>query len=134
MNQEQYIQTLSTATPDTSTASLLTNAGGALALVLLLIMAVAWVARRAGLTSGLVKSGKHLSIVESRSLGQRERAVIIEVENKWLVLGVTSSQVSCLASLDKPLRDEGESDLEKKDEFQTTLMKILKKNKVESVK
>ena len=71
-----------------------------LALVLGLIVAVAWVAKR--LTPGTLRgSGVPLTIVASQAVGQRERVVVVEVSDHWLVLGVAPGRVSALSTLPK---------------------------------
>ena len=71
-----------------------------LALVVGLILAVAWVAKR--LTPGALRgSGVPLTIVASQSVGQRERVVVVEVADQWLVLGVAPGRVSALLTLPK---------------------------------
>ncbi|WP_410497438.1 flagellar biosynthetic protein FliO [Chitinibacter sp. S2-10] len=72
----------------------------ALALVLGLIVAAAWLMRRFSLVPG-AGSG-HLRVVSGVMVGQRERVVIVEIEGQWLVLGVTGEQVNVLHKLDKP--------------------------------
>lgn len=78
-------------------ASGLLQAGLGMMLVLGLIFLCAWLARRFGLPrfggSALVK------VVGSAMVGQRERVVVVEVGETWLVLGVTASQVNALHSL-----------------------------------
>ena len=78
-------------------ASGLLQAGRGMVLVLGLIFLCAWLARRFGLPrfggSALVK------VVGSAMVGQRERVVVVEVGETWLVLGVTASQVNALHSL-----------------------------------
>jgi flagellar protein FliO/FliZ len=78
-------------------ASGLLQAGLGMVLVLGLIFLCAWLARRFGLPrfggSSLVK------VVGSAMVGQRERVVVVEVGETWLVLGVTASQVNALHSL-----------------------------------
>ncbi|MGK6310962.1 flagellar biosynthetic protein FliO [Variovorax sp. DT-64] len=78
-------------------ASGLLQAGLGMVLVLGLIFLCAWLARRFGLPrfggSALVK------VVGSAMVGQRERVVVVEVGETWLVLGVTASQVNALHSL-----------------------------------
>ncbi|MES1923778.1 flagellar biosynthetic protein FliO [Salinisphaera sp. T31B1] len=40
-----------------------------------------------------------LKVVASRAVGQRERVVVVEIDDQWLVLGVTPSQVNTLHTL-----------------------------------
>lgn len=75
----------------------LLQAGFGLAVVIGLIFLFAWGARRFGLQpSG---SGKLLKVVSSVMVGQRERVVVVEIGDTWLVLGVASGQVRALHTL-----------------------------------
>ncbi len=73
------------------------QAGLGMALVLGLIFALAWLARRFGLQR--LGGSSVVRLVSSASVGARERIVVVEVAGTWLVLGVTSSQVNMLHSL-----------------------------------
>jgi len=71
-----------------------------LGLVLVLIAVCAWVAKRIGL--GRIAGGQAIKFVASQSVGARERVVIVEVNQQWLVLGVAPGRVSTLSQMDKP--------------------------------
>lgn len=82
------------------------NIVGALALVLLLIVAVAWVLRRTGIASRVSKGGNHiLSVKQTLAIGTRERLVVVEVDDKWLLLGVTQENITHLLTTDKKEED-----------------------------
>jgi len=68
--------------------------------VLALIAACAWVAKRVG----PVRAGNNAAIkfVSSQSVGGRDRVVIVEVNNQWLVLGVSPGRVNTLSQMAKP--------------------------------
>ena len=70
--------------------------------VLLLIAGCAWLARRAGLGGGRVGGNPAIRFVSSQSLGAREKVVIVEVNNQWLVLGVAPGRVNTLSQMPKP--------------------------------
>lgn len=90
-------QTESAATPS---AGSLVQATLGLALVLALIVAIAWIAKR--ITPGALRGGSlPLTIVASQAVGQRERVVVVEIADQWLVLGVAPGRVSALSSLPK---------------------------------
>ena len=60
---------------------------------------VAWLVRRwmpQGAQAGLVR------IVGATSVGPRERVVVVEVDDTWLVLGVGGGQVRSLHTMNKP--------------------------------
>lgn len=53
-------------------------------------------------TNGGARSKRHLNVVSSMMVGTKERVVIVEVENTWLVLGVGAGTVNKLHELPKP--------------------------------
>lgn len=72
----------------------------ALLAVLAIIFVVAWLLRRAGGGSGF--SAQRLKVVSSIAVGQRERVVLVQVEQSWLVLGVGGGQVTRLHEMPAP--------------------------------
>src|SRR3954471_23362528 len=90
-----------TTPPDTSlpTAGFL-QVVVALGLVLAAIAAFAWFLRR--LTPGAIGSRGWLRVVGGAMVGPKERVVLIEVGDTWLLLGVAASNVSLLHTLPKP--------------------------------
>lgn len=75
----------------------LLQAGFGLAVVIGLIFLFAWVARRFGLQQS--GSGRLLKVVSSAMVGQRERVVVVEIGDSWLVLGVAAGQVRALHTM-----------------------------------
>lgn len=76
--------------------------GLGLAIVLGLIVAAGWFMKRYSLGStgaGLIK------VVGGTAVGQRERVVIVEIGETWMVLGVAPGRVSALHTL--PRGDTG---------------------------
>lgn len=84
------------AAPPSHAGSLLQAAFGML-VVLGLVFACAWLARRFGFPR--LAGSQSVKVVSSTSIGTRERVVVVEVAGTWLVLGVTPTQVSALHSL-----------------------------------
>ena len=68
-----------------------------LALVLGLIVVASWLLRRFG--AGPAASGSIVRIVTAASVGPREKVVLVEVQDSWLVLGVAPGRVSMLHQL-----------------------------------
>lgn len=68
-----------------------------LVLIIALILLCGYVLRRLG--PHATRSGVNLKIVASSALGPRERVVVVELEDTWLVLGVAAGQVSKLHEL-----------------------------------
>ncbi|WP_032672559.1 flagellar biosynthetic protein FliO [Enterobacter sichuanensis] len=85
-----------------ATGSILMTVSGALALILLLLVVLAWAARRSGLARRLNDAQGNMTLVATQSLGPRERLVLVDVGEQRLVLGVTASQITCLATQPRP--------------------------------
>jgi flagellar protein FliO/FliZ len=70
-----------------------------LALVLGIIGLVAWLLKRMNLPQhGL---GKQLKVISGIAVGQRERILLVEVKDTWLVVGVAPGNVQTLHTLPK---------------------------------
>lgn len=68
-----------------------------LVLVIVLIFAAAWLARRSGLLRN--RGQATIEIIASQSLGGRNSIVVVEVEKKRMVLGITQHQINLLQTL-----------------------------------
>jgi flagellar protein FliO/FliZ len=89
------------ATPEVGPAlmpSLLQTTLG-LALVLALIWGAAWAIRR--VAPGAARPNALLRTVATLAVGQRERVVVVEVADQWLVLGVSAGGINALSTLPK---------------------------------
>lgn len=65
--------------------------------IIMLILACAWITRRAGwLRTGGQQS---IKVVSSQSLGAKAYIALVEVEDARLVLGITGTQISLLHTL-----------------------------------
>ncbi|CAB3778524.1 flagellar biosynthetic protein FliO [Pararobbsia alpina] len=69
-----------------------------LLLVVGLILGCAWIARRFGVNRPAPRPGL-VKFVSSTALSQKERVVVVEIEDTWLVLGVAPGSVSHLHTL-----------------------------------
>ena len=85
--------------PTASAAGSLLQVFIGLVAVLLLIGATAWVAKRLGVARG--GSSAFLSVIASASVGARERVVVLEIGESWLVVGVAPGSVNALTTLPK---------------------------------
>ncbi|MET1254781.1 flagellar biosynthetic protein FliO [Aliikangiella maris] len=47
--------------------------------------------------------GKNIKVIESQSLGAKERLVVVEIQNQQILLGVTPHSINHLCQLDKPI-------------------------------
>jgi flagellar protein FliO/FliZ len=68
-----------------------------LALVIVLLFASLWLLKR--LTSPRGEAAGLLRVVAGVAVGTRERVVVVEVGDSWLVLGVAPGRVSALAEV-----------------------------------
>lgn len=71
----------------------------ALTLVLVAVFGLAWLARK---FSPAPHSGSWLRLRGGLAIGTRERVVIVEVNDTWLVVGVAPGQVNVLHTLPRP--------------------------------
>lgn len=85
--------------PSGSSSSYLSMVAGLL-LVLALMAAIAWFMKRAGLGNHMQASAA-ATIIGGVSVGNRERVVVIEVGELWIVVGVAPGSVNALASMPK---------------------------------
>lgn len=91
--------TVPAATPATATpsaGSLLQVLLG-LIVVLALMAAAVWLMKRFGIARGAGNSV--VKIVGGISVGNRERVLVLEVADQWIVVGVAAGRVSALASM-----------------------------------
>ncbi len=71
-----------------------------LLLVLAAVALVAWILKR--INQPQHGAASLLKIISSVAVGQRERVVLVEVNDTWLVLGVAPGQVRSLHNMPKP--------------------------------
>lgn len=94
--------TATAALPDAGTSLLQMVAG--LLIVLALIAALAWCARRFGIVK--TRGQSSVRVVAGTSVGPRERVTVVEVGGQWLVLGVAAGSVNLLTAMPaQPLPD-----------------------------
>ena len=70
-----------------------------LLLVLAAIVAVGWLLKRMNVAQQ--GTGNLLKVVGSVAVGQRERVVLVEIDDTWLVIGVGPGQIRTLHTLEK---------------------------------
>lgn len=88
-------------TPTAPTAGGLAQVTFALLLVLVAIFAVAWVARRMRGFNNRV--GDAIDVLADIPLGQKERAVLLKVGQKQILVGVAPGHINTLHVLEEPL-------------------------------
>jgi len=84
--------------PVVSTGSVVGQVSTMLAVIVLLILACGWLAKRLGFAPKTANS-QALKISASVQVGRQERVVIVDTEDARLVLGVTAQQITHLHSL-----------------------------------
>jgi flagellar protein FliO/FliZ len=82
-----------TPTPTVSAGTYL-QATLALALIVALLLGLAWLARKVSGSKGFGQGG--MKVVGGVALGPRERIVLLEVGEEWLVIGVVPGQIRTL--------------------------------------
>ncbi|CCQ09720.1 Flagellar biosynthesis protein FliO [Pseudoalteromonas luteoviolacea B = ATCC 29581] len=94
-----------------------------LVVVLVVIVVLAWFVKRLNPNLG---ASEHFKVVRSMPLGTKERLMIIEVDNKQHLLGVTPNSINYLYELKTPLPETAMPPMAK---GFSTLLNTTKKNK-----
>jgi flagellar protein FliO/FliZ len=76
-----------------------------LLVVLGLLAGALWLLKRLG--GGRLAGGSVVKIVGGVSVGNRERVMVVEVADQWIVIGVAPGQVSTLASMPRQEQQPG---------------------------
>jgi flagellar protein FliO/FliZ len=97
------VTTAPTAQGNGMNAMTIMNVFGSLIIVLGLLFGLAWLYKKLAIK---LPGSSHVKIVSSVMLGPRERLLVIEVQGKQRVLGVTANQINMLFELDQPLVDD----------------------------
>lgn len=119
--------TTQASAPVVPASSVLTQVSSVLGGILLLILFIGWVAKRTGLAPQ-AKNNKLLKITSSCQVGRGEKVVIVEVDNTWLVLGVTAHSITPLHTLSAPPVDTpAVSAAELPADFRQLMQKMLKR-------
>ena len=99
--EQSTAKTLSSS-PITTGVLLETLSG--LVLVLLIIALIAWFLRKYGQFQS--SSNNDIYIISNLALGSRERAVLLQVADQQILVGVTTQQINTLYILDKNIETE----------------------------
>lgn len=73
---------------------------GSLLLIVLLILAVAWLLRRTGVLKAA--GGPNIQILSTRHVGARQQLLVIEVDGTRMLMGANSRQLTLLHVLAEP--------------------------------
>ncbi|GGI16340.1 flagellar biosynthetic protein FliO [Oxalicibacterium faecigallinarum] len=87
------------ALPSASSAGNLLQVLFGLIVVLALMALLAWVLRR--FNASKVLGNSDIRIVGGVSVGTRERVVVVEIADQWIVVGVAPGRVNALATMTK---------------------------------
>lgn len=93
------------AMPDPLSWGAIGQLGMGLVLVVGLILLLAWLVRR---VNGVPAGGQGMKVLAALPLGQRERAVLVQVGEQQMLLGVAPGRVSLLVEFDEPVLDSAE--------------------------
>ena len=107
-----------------SAGSLLQVAFG-LAVVLALMAAAAWVLKRMGMTGTAGNSVAR--VVGGVSVGSRERVIVLEVADQWIVVGVAPGRVNPLATMPRQEVSSGPIDTADGKNFSAWLRQTIEK-------
>ncbi len=91
-----------------------------LGLVVAVILLMAWLLRK---VTSYQSGHKQMQVVASLPLGTRERAVLVQVGERQVLLGVSPGRVSYLESYDEPVIEAS------KNEFAVSLKRAMKDEK-----
>lgn len=119
------------AMPSLVTGSSVLHMFLALLLVLAVIGVIAWLLKRFGIGPG--NQSNLIKVVAAAAVGQRERIVIVEIANAWLVLGVAPGHINLLHQIEKIASSTGSEQLstEGTNDFFAQLQKNIKKQQDE---
>jgi flagellar protein FliO/FliZ len=95
--QEAASEATSKAVESPMTGHLLQTTLGLL-FVLFLLMALVWLLKRMGIGNAQRRGGFY-KVLATSALGPREKIVLVEVGDTWLVLGMTSNSINTLHSM-----------------------------------
>lgn len=95
---ENTFASLAQSDSGVSILTIFSNVGPALLLVLVLILLMLWVMKRSGLTKF---TSNLLTVRANYSVTSKERILVVEIDSKLLVVGVTQQQMTLLHTIDE---------------------------------
>nr|WP_217344272.1 flagellar biosynthetic protein FliO [Noviherbaspirillum sp. L7-7A]MBV0878408.1 flagellar biosynthetic protein FliO [Noviherbaspirillum sp. L7-7A] len=114
-----------TVTSAPSSAGSLLQVIFGLIVVLGLLAGALWVLKRVG--GGRLAGGSVVKIVGGVSVGNRERVMVVEVADQWIVIGVAPGQVSKLADMPRQEQQQGGAALTGAPNFSAWLKQTIEK-------
>ena len=114
--------TTSTIAPlaEVSVSQMVLQSGGALIVVLLVLLAIKKLLKHLPHARAL-KGSRNLIITETVMIGPRERLMVVRVGEQHIVLGVTAQTIQFLCPLDNPLQKEPDRPAPSSPRFAQTL-------------
>ena len=73
-----------------------------------LLLAVAWFMRRLG-AGGVLGSTRGMKVISGLAVGPRERILLLEVGDTWIVVGVSAGRMRKLHSMPRGVLPEGDA-------------------------
>ncbi|MFP1834739.1 flagellar biosynthetic protein FliO [Lonsdalea quercina] len=114
--------------PSQTPGSALTQVSAVLGGILLFILLLAWLAKKLGVAPQ-ARNNQMMKVVSSCPVGQREKVVIVEVDDTWLVLGVTAQQVTPLHTLPAKVIDDANASAQANPaDFRKLLSKVMNRS------
>jgi len=98
-----------------------------LAIIVMLIIFMAWIFKRSGLSPG--SGNQIIKIISAIHLGQKEKIALIEVGNQQLLIGISPGNIQKLLTLDNPVKVDKKSARTDSIPFSVQLFNSLKKEK-----
>jgi flagellar protein FliO/FliZ len=101
-----------------------------LLLVLAAVVVVGWILKRINLPQN--GAGNALKVISGVAVGQRERIVLVEVNDTWLIVGVAPGQVNALHTMPKGTLPNASNTTEtgEDNKFQGWLKQMMEKRNV----
>ncbi|MDR6983952.1 flagellar biosynthetic protein FliO [Rheinheimera pacifica] len=90
-----------------------------LAIVVAIVLTLGWAFKKLTLR---LPGSRHIKIISTMPLGPKERLLVVEMQGKQRVLGVTAHSINLLFELENPLPEEKLAS-----DFHTQLQSFLKK-------
>lgn len=122
----QSLESLTQSGDNLLSMAMLGKTAAALAVVILIILGLAALLRRRGLPRQ--SQQLTLKVISSTTIGPREKVVVVQVEDRWLVLGVGGNQITRLDSLEAREEQVSGSENELQGSFAERFGQALKTN------
>jgi len=93
--------------------------------VLGLMVAAAWALRKFNATG--TTPGSAIKIIGGIAVGSRERIMVVEVADQWIVVGITATNISALSTMPKQESTLSSSELTTSGSFSSRLKQFIEK-------